>query len=273
MTRIYFLIFFVIFFSQSGFSQKFDEDKGLLYFYVGGTAANLNTNAEFEVSDEILQYYPSISTSIDLEDDLDFPATSELFYIKAIFGKRLQLLVTYFSSHREGGSLLTKSFAFGENTYSVSAPVSGFLNTDYYAASVRYSFVYTPVVTAGLSLGFRYLKMEAGIRADSMGFVFDERGSLDVPAAVPGIHASVYPINNLLVRGSLEYFSLQMDGTKGTVFEGQLSAEYYILKNVGLGVGYSITSLKAEDLPKNDIYLRDINYKVGGFQVFAALRF
>lgn len=254
-------------------AQKNESGLGLFYLYVGETNANLNTNAKFSVSQEVLDYYPSISTAIDLEDDLNFPSTSQLFYIKGIAGRRFQVAATFFSLHRSGGSTLSKTFAFGENTYTVSAPVSGYFNTDYYSASLRHSFLRNEIVSAGLSLGFRYMKIAAGIRADSMGYVFDKSGSMDIPSVVPGVHASVSPLDNLLIRGSFEYISLRLNKTTGTVLEGNLSAEYYLLKYFGVGIGYSITNLKAEGLPDNDIYLEDVNYSAGGLQLYAALRF
>jgi hypothetical protein len=269
----YSLLFLIVISVQVCSAQQYGLGKGLIYLYAGMTSANVNTHADFKISDEILHYYPDINTSVDLEDDLAFPESSGLFYIKGIVGKRIQLAATYFRLHRSGGSRLTKTFAFGEHTYTVSAPVSGYLNTHYYSASVRFSIIYTPIVTAGLSLGARYLTMDAGIKADSLGYVFEKNGSLNVPVAVPGIHASVYAIKSLLIRGSLEYFTLRVKGTKGTVLETQLTAEYYLLKYLGVGVGYSITHFDAIDLPDNDIYLKDINYKVDGLNVFAAFRF
>ena len=258
-------------FAASG--QKSDSGVDLFYLYIGGTNANLNTDAQFDVSSQISEYFPSVSTSIDLEDDLDFPSTSKMFYVKGIVGRRLQLAATFYSLHRSGGATLSKTFAFGDNTYTVSAPVSGYFNTEYYSASLRYSFVRNSNVSAGLSLGFRYIQIDAGIRADSMGYVFDENGSLDIPAVVPGIHASVAPVDNLLIRGTFEYIALKVKATKGIVLECQLTAEYYILKNLGVGIGYSISNLKAEDIPENDIYLKDVDYRVAGMQLFAALRF
>jgi hypothetical protein len=259
--------------SYSLHAQRHDVGTGMIYLYAGGTTANVHTDAQFDVSQEVLEIYPGASTSINLEEDLDFPASNELFYIRGIVGGRLQLAFSYFKLHREGGARLTKSFVFGDNSYEVSAPVSGFFNTDYYSASLRFSIVHTPIVTAGLSIGGRYLMMNAGIHADSMGYVFDKSEDLDAPVIVPGIFAGAYALPGLLFRGSLEYFTLSISGTTGTVLESQLSAEYYLLKYLGIGVGYSWTHFKVEDLPENDIYLKNVNYRVDGLNLFAAFRF
>jgi hypothetical protein len=265
------LILFLLRLTSHG--QSHGSGPGLIYINGGISAANVHTDATFEVSPEVLEYYPEANTSLSLENDLKFPVSNDMMYIKGIVGSRIQLALTYYKLHRSGEANLTRTFAFGDNTYTVSAPVSGYFNTDYYSGSVRFSFIYTPIVTAGLSLGARYLKMSAGIHADSMGYVFDKSGDMNVPVAVPGIHASVYAIPGLLIRGSLEYFSLKISGTKGQVFETNVSAEYYLLKYLGVGIGYSMNHLKAEGLPDNPIYLKDVNYRVDGVNIFAAFRF
>jgi hypothetical protein len=267
------LLLFIVSLPFAVFAQPYSAGKGLVYVYAGMTFANLNTSALFDVSPEVAQNYPSFSTTLDLEDDLGFPSNSNLFYVKALVGGRFQGVVSLFSLHRNGEALLTKSFAFGEHTYNVQARVKGYFDTDYYSGTIRYSIVKNPLATAGLSLGFRYLRFNAGIHADSLGVVFDESGSFDVPVAVPGIHGSIYALNNTLVRGSLEYISLKLGDTKGTVLEAQLSVEYYLLRYLGIGVGYSITHLEAEGLPDNPIFLKNIDYKVDGLQAFAAFRF
>jgi hypothetical protein len=177
------------------------------------------------------------------------------------------------SLHRSGDANLVKKFAFGDSIYEVGANVKGFFNIDYYSGTIRISFVKNPLATAGISLGGRYLKINAGIDATSYGYQFSREGSFNVPVIVPGVHGSVYPLPGVLVRGSIEYFSLKIKDTKGKVVEGNISAEYYFLKYLGAGIGYTVTDISAEGLPENDVYLKDIDYSVKGLFVYAAFRF
>src|SRR4051812_46623283 len=82
------LIIFLIFFSASNTvsAQSFDGGPGLVYVYAGTTIASFKTSADFNISEQIKDYYPNVSTSVSLENDLSFPSSSDIFYLKAIAG-------------------------------------------------------------------------------------------------------------------------------------------------------------------------------------------
>ncbi len=272
-SKLVITLFITAFISKYGSAQPFSGGLGWVYLYGGLQSAKVNTSALFDIDPQISALYPEISTELDLEDDLNFPSSSNLFYVRGIAGLRLQAAVSYMSLHRNGDGNLTRQFAFGDSVYTVGAHVAGYFNTDYYSATLRGSIIRNKKITAGISLGARYLKMTAGIKADSYGLTFSDDGKFNIPLIVPGVHASVYVIDNLLVRGSLEYFSLKYKDAKGKVVEGQISAEYYLLKYLGAGIGYSLLDISADNLPHNDIYLKDIDYSVKGMFWYVAFRF
>jgi hypothetical protein len=251
-------------------SQPYNSGTGLIYVYGGITKASVNTTAKFEITNPAI---PDINTSLQLEKDLAFSESPSLFYFRILAGGRFQFAGSYMSLKRSGDSYLTRNFSIGDQSYSVGAHVMGYLNTQYFSGTVRGSILYNPKVTAGLSLGVRYYKLKAGINASSGSLSFVKDGTFDVPAIVPGIHASCYPLPSLLLRGSLEYFQLKLSHTTATVVDAQISAEYYILKYLGVGVGYSYLDLRGEGLPDNDLYLKDVNYTIEGMNFFAAFRF
>ena len=248
-------------------AQPFEAGTGFLHLYAGIMKAKVNTDAYFDAN------IPSVNTSLSLEDDLNFKEDPSLLYLKAYVGGLFQVVGSYQSLHRTGQSNLTESFAFGDSVYQVGANIDGYFNTDLYSASMHFSIIRNELVTAGLSLGLRYLKMEAGVDAESYGQHFIRDGSFNVPIPVLGAHASVYIIPGLLGRASFDYFSLTIDGTKGKSLDASLSAEYYLLKYLGVGAAYTYFSVEAENLPENDLYLRDIKYNVSGLSIYAALRF
>lgn len=268
-----FCVIGILFLSFVGNAQYNSSDLGFGYLYVGTNNATVNTSADFEVTQTVLQNFPNVNTKVDLEDDVAFPSSSSLFYVKAYVGGRFQITGTMMSLHRSGDKYISRQFAYGDSVYEVGARVNGTFNTDYYSVSLRVSIIKNNKITAGLSLGGRVLKMDAGIDASSYGYTFSNSGSFTIPVIMPGVHGSVYVLPKLLVRGSLEYFSLKYKESKGSVLETQVTAEYYILPNLGGGVGYSILDITAEGLPKNNIFLRDVNYSIKGINLFAALRF
>jgi hypothetical protein len=60
------LLFLFLFASYITFSQSYGLGRGLIYLNLGTTAAQVSTEAQFDVSQEILNYFPSVSTSINL---------------------------------------------------------------------------------------------------------------------------------------------------------------------------------------------------------------
>lgn len=248
-------------------AQPFEGGNGFLYLNAGMMKANVTTDAYFDAN------IPNVNTTLSLEDDLNFVSDPSLLYLKAHVGGLFQVVGSYQSLHRSGQSRLTKSFAFGDSVYQVGANVDGYFNTDLYSASMRFSIIRNELATAGLSLGLRYLKMEAGVDAESYGQHFIRDGSFNLPIPVVGAHASVYILPRLLGRASLDYFSITIDGTKGKSVDASLSGEYYLLKYLGVGAAFTYFSVDAENLPENDLYLRDIKYHVSGLSLYAALRF
>jgi hypothetical protein len=255
---------------KNGIAQPYNSGLGLIYVYGGFTKASVNTTAKFEITNPAI---PDVNTTLQLEKDLDFAESPSMFYFRILAGGRFQFAGSYMSLKRNGDSYLTRNFSIGDQSYTIGARVMGYLNTQYFSGTVRGSILYKPSVTAGLSLGVRYYKLKAGINASSGGTSFIKDGSFDLPAIVPGVHASFYPLPSLLIRGSLEYFQLKLSHTTAKVVDGQISAEFYILKYLGAGIGYSYLDLRGEGLPDNDLYLKDVNYTIKGMNFFVAFRF
>jgi hypothetical protein len=175
--------------------------------------------------------------------------------------------------HRSGEGELKKNFAFGDSTYVIGSVVKGTLNTDYYSILLQYSFFNSEKFRAGLSLGFRGMKVKAGIDAYSYGLSFKREESYSIPVILPGAHFSLYVLPSLLLRGSAEFLSVRINDMHGQIGDAQISLEKYIFKFLGAGAGYSYSKISASNIPENQAYLKNIDYTLQGFTFFAALRF
>ena len=266
------IIFALCMYSIELMAQQYTNGKGIIYAYAGNTFANVNTRAVFKL-DPTIQNIPEINTTLGLENDLNFSSSPTVFYCKVLVGGRLQISGSYMTLHRNGDASLKRDFAVGGQSYTLGASVKGYLNTDYFSTSMRLSLLYNPKVTAGISFGGGYLKLKAGIDASSNGYSFKQDGAFDVPIIVAGVHGSVNILPGLMLRASIEYFELKYKNTKGKVIDGQISAEYYLLKFLGAGIGYSLTDFRIDGLPANDLYLSDVRYTIKGLSAFAAFRF
>jgi hypothetical protein len=247
---------------QNSFAQK-----PFLYLYGGTSLTGLTTSAYFE-SD-----IPGINTSLNLEDDLSLPDNKALVFIRTIVGTRLQLDFSYLSVKRSGSNLLSRQFAFGDSVYQVGTDASGYFNTKIYSGTIRLAFINNSKASAGISLGGRYLKMGFGVKALTYGVTYERNETFNLPLFMPGVHASFSPVSAVMIRGSFEYFRLVYSGAKGKIMEAKVSAEYYFNHFLGAGIGYNIIDYSAENLPDNDIFIRDVNYKLRGVNLYAAFRF
>lgn len=266
------IIFALCMYSFELMAQQYTNGKGIIYAYAGNTFANVNTSAVFKL-DPTIQHIPEKNTTLGLENDLNFSSSPTVFYCKVLVGGRLQISGSYMTLHRNGDASLKKDFAVGDQSYTLGASVKGYLNTDYFSTSMRLSLLYNPKATAGISFGGGYLRLKAGIDANSNGYSFKQDGAFDVPIIVAGVHGSVNILPGLMLRASIEYFELKYKNTKGKVIDGQISAEYYLLKFLGAGIGYSLTDFRIDGLPENDLYLSDVRYTIKGLNAFVAFRF
>jgi hypothetical protein len=250
-------------------AQGNEADVRTAWVYLYGGIYMPNISTEVTINPEEL----GVSTTLNLEDELNFPDKPSVFYFKTILGKRAQFAFSMFNLKRDGSNYITRTIIFAGSTYEAGAFVQSYFNTKYYSGTFRYALLYNPIASAGLSLGARWMNINAGITATSQGNTISRDISLPVPVVLPGIFGSVQIIPSLFGRISAEYLKLNIKGVDARALDAQVSAEYFLLRNVGAGVAYSITNFKADDLPENDASIRNVAYSLKGFSFFAAFRF
>jgi hypothetical protein len=238
-----------------------------IYLYGGISIPNISTDVTID-SKEL-----GASTTLNLEDELKFPDHPSLFYFKTVLGTRAQFVFSILNVKRDGDNYITRSITFADSTYHAGALVHSYFNTVYYSGTFRYAILYNPNASAGLSLGMRWMNISAGLTATSNGATVSRNESMQVPVFLPGVFGSVQIIPSLYGRISAEYLKVNIKDAQARVLEAQISGEYYFLRNVGAGVAYSITNFKADNLPENDVSIRNVRYSLNGFSFFAALKF
>lgn len=260
------LISFFLYANNSS-AQPFAEKRIPVYFYAGLTYADISTKAVFDAN----AY--GVNSELSLEDDLGFSSRKVFPFLKIIPGGRFQFSGSFASLHRQGEANLKKQFAYGDSVYTIGSNIKAYLNADYFSLLLQYSIFHKANFNAGFSLGLGYSILKAGVDATSYGLSYKKDVSLNVPVLLPGVHINVYILPNTLIRTSAEFLSIKINDSNGKIRAAQISIEQYIFKFLGAGVGYSINKIEAENLPKNDAFLRDLEFESKGFSFFAALRF
>lgn len=238
-----------------------------IYVYGGVFMPNISTEV-FIDSKEL-----GTSTTYSLEDELNFPENPSEFYFKTIIGSRSQFVFSVLNVQREGDSYISRRVTFADSIFEAGTFVHAYFNTIYYSGTFRFPVLYRPAASVGLSIGMRWMNMSAGMNATSNGETISRDESIQVPVFLPGAYGSVQIIPSLFGRISAEYLKVNVNGTTAHALDAQVAGEYFFHHNVGAGIAYSIIDFKAENLPENDVSIRDVGYSLNGLSFFAVLRF
>jgi hypothetical protein len=261
------LLFSLLFTTKT---QAQDDEPSQLYLAGGLTFSHISTEAFFDIN---LNTVPGANRRLSLEEDLNLSPNPQLLYMKAILGSRFSIGLSYLHVPRTADGNLQTNITIGDSVYTIGSMMHAYFNTDYYSASLRYSIIQNPIVTAGLSLGGRYMMIQSGFTATSYGNEFTRSEKINVPLILPGIYGSVWLPPGFIVRGSLEYLRAKVSNTTASALEASAAVEFYPIRFIGVGAGFSVMDIRADDIPENEIYLEDIRYTIRGFSVYAVLRF
>ena len=128
---------------------------------------------------------------------------------------------------------------------------------------------------AGVSLGARAVSINTGfgsiINDGTEEISRNVSTSVTAPALLIGIHGSAYLTPKLLARYSLEYFQLSVSGIDISVIESNFSVQYFVWKNLGLGIAYSTNDYQVKDIPLGN-FDGQFDFNFGGLNLFLSAR-
>jgi hypothetical protein len=252
--------------------EYYDEDsvlqKPMFYLSAGGYSVDMQTDLRIDGR-------RGIGTDISLENDLKLASNAFVFVAGGIVSlkNKSEFAFTYTSTLRSRDFEVVESFKLGDRDIDVGATANIYFNTYYYAFTWRYSIFKKPNWNAGLSLGLRAINIRTGIDAQINQRSFSDQYRVTVPSILFGVYGSAYLTPRLLGRYNFEYFQATISGIDFRVLESSASLEYFIIKNVGLGVGYNTNVYVARNIPFKDNFEGKVIYGFEGFFIKASARF
>jgi hypothetical protein len=222
--------------------------------------------------DSPLQGY-GLGTTLNLENELGFDKTKAMLRFQAIVGRGSQIALSFMNIDRNGSAILTRDIAFDDTVYHVGANANAYFNSQIFGVSWRLSIINNPIITAGLSIGGKWIQAETGINVQSGELIYSRDVKAGVPVPLAGLHASVNITPQLMGRASAEYLHLSIRGYSATAEDYRIAAEYYFLKNLGAGIGYSFMKYQVNKFPFNNDFSGEIDYSLKGFSFLLAARF
>jgi len=200
-----------------------------------------------------------IGTVIDLEDSFNVDASETVGRIDGFyrFNKRHRIDWTYYSSRRNGSSVVTQEFIIGDpddpdgkDIIPVGAQVDTKWNFDLLKVGYAWSFLnkrqYEWYIGAGLNI--HKLDIEIAYQATAGSTIdrdrYDAAANIPLPTATIGGRYRMSKKWQANVR--YELFFLEFDNYKGARQEFMLTFEHNTFKNVGFGVGLNMIDMDVQ---------------------------
>lgn len=215
-------------------------------------------------------------TNLKLEQELGLPDRKTLASLLAgmRIDSRWRAEFEYFSLKRSGrqdplgGPVMVGDTAF-------SAEIDGRFDTRVYRASAGYSFVRSPQVEIGGTLGLHVTDFHVSLAGTGTVngqpvAVAVEEEQRTVPLPTVGIYAGLALTPSWVLSGRADVFKMKLRGNDGQLLNLQANLVYRMTPNIGLGVGYRYNDYRIEG---SGSFKGRVDYRYGGPQAFVEVGF
>ncbi len=157
-------------------------------------------------------------------------------------------------------------------TIPVGARVDTQLKYDIYKLSYLWSFYHSAKVELAAGAGLHTTRIALGIQAETTGSEIDAKDvALTVPLPVLSLGLNYQVTDKFSWFLKSEAFSIEFENWSGSYNDNTLAAEYRIMKNVGLGLGWGSNSFKVNRV--TDEYRFIFANRVSGVTFYVAGNF
>lgn len=220
-----------------------------------------------------------IGTDLDLEGDLAMEDDTGAFRANAVFrpGRRARVTLDYHAFEREGSAVVGREIQFGGTVFGANADVRSTLDSQFVAAGFGYALLATEQAELGLSLSVAWIELEATLRstvsvAGAPLFEIVERGSTEGPVPMLGAFGAWWFGDRFRLLGDARYLEVSdFDGWDGSALDLGVRFEWFVIDNLALGVGYSLTDIEASSREARDLGRADYSYD--GFRAGVTVAF
>jgi predicted porin len=215
---------------------------------------------------------------VNFEHDLGVDPDASTFWVDGTWrvGRRHQLKLGFTRIDRERAAFeLQRDFTWGGALYSAGLEASAHTSSNILGGYYRFALIRNDRFEVGPTVGIGHLTLDASIRAT--GTAGNQSVSLDrsastgsVTGAVGG-YASAWLAKRLNAYGDFLYIKVNPGDSQASVTDWRVGADYYFLRNAGLGVVYKYDRYRYDRAVLSSDLGGEITYK--GVQVFATFRF
>jgi len=234
---------------------------------LGGMAARLDTSLLLKPQTGPAALY------LDLEDDVGLDSVNKDFRLSGFYrvGDRHRIFFSHFQFQREADRTIDKVIEIGDNTFEIDALLTTGTKTSFTELAYMYSLIQDgKFELAGLA-GFHWFQYEAKFAGENSGNEFvDETASLRGPLPVFGLDVSYAVTTRLNLFWRTELFAVKIDKYSGSMSNNYLAIEYYLWRNMGIGLAY--TDINLDVKVDDDAKIGEIDAGVKGLMLFLTVR-
>jgi hypothetical protein len=235
---------------------------------------------------ELSYFYPTISSTarldltatsrpgstIKLEDELDLADRKGTPYLT--LGMRLgdnwRLEFEYYTLNRSASRSISRQIDWGDTSFPIGIQIDSTFDTSVYRLTSGYSFVKSDTAEAGVGLGLHITEFSTslagvGTGPAGLGFQNEARDAL-VPLPTLGLYGSYKLLDELQLRGRVDYLSFKYDDYDGRLINWLAALDWRFAKNWGAGIGYRYVDYTLEG--SNADFRGEVNYKFRGPTLF-----
>lgn len=177
--------------------------------------------------------------------------------------------------NRNGQATLDRTLNFRDTAFLVSTELASSFRTDFYRASVGYSWAQSSTIDAGVLAGIHAVQFDLALRGrlsavgQAVASQSAEQKTL-VPLPTLGVYAAWSAAPQWQVSGRVDLFSLRHGHYAGRMVNAQANLMHSVTPHLGVGLGYRLDDflLRKE---AGDQRLR-AEYRLRGPQVFLEWR-
>jgi len=185
------------------------------------------------------------SSDISFEKDLGVEGDVNTFWLDGTWrvGRRHQLKLGFTSLSRErDGFQLQRDFTWGGETYTAGLQASTSTGSELLGGYYRFAAFRNDRFEIGPTIGVGYLWLDARVRAAGMvgaaSRTLDESASTGSITGAVGGYANAWLTQRLSAHADFLYIKVSPGDSEASVTDWRLGANYYFLRNAGLGVQY-----------------------------------
>jgi uncharacterized protein involved in high-affinity Fe2+ transport len=224
------------------FVERFKIAAGY-YFVVNNTNVSVGNNNGM------------IGTDIDFENDLGLQKNSSSFFgnIQWRSTSRSRFDLSYYGLNRKSTYTIKKTFDFGDNTYNINTTINAFFNTDIYRFSYGYAILSKPKYELGLLIGAHIVRTGVGIGVNStnVNLVYKDDFGFTAPLPDFGLWGGYAISDRFAMNAEFDYLQIEVNGIKGRILGYNFSADYRVLKQFDLSLGYTGLNFSVDAIRDN----------------------